>query len=307
MMVNVARGLVEKGLQVDLVLAKAEGPYLSLLPDNVRVIDFQAPRVLFCLPGLVGYLRREQPKAVLSTMNHTNLVVLWAKLISRVQSKVTVRVCNNLSLSTMNSKEFRGRLLPFLIRCFYPWADMIVTISKGIAKDLIEKTGLTPDRVQVIYNPVVTREVFEKAKENISHPWFIKNRPSVILGAGRLSKQKDFPTLIRACALANQEIPVRLIILGEGKERPALERLVNELGLESIVSLPGFVDNPYTYMDKADLFVLSSRWEGFGNVLVEAMSVGTPVVSTDCPSGPREILEEGKWGKLVPVGDEKVM
>ena len=145
--------------------------------------------------------------------------------------------------------------------------------------------------------------LFAKSEEALDHPWFLPGEPPVILGVGRLTQAKDFPTLIRAFALVRKKHPARLMILGEGEERSKLETLVQELGLEKEVSLPGFVDNPYKYMKRAAVFVLSSKWEGFGNVLVEAMALGTPVVSTNCPSGPAEILENGRWGRLVPVGD----
>ncbi len=197
--------------------------------------------------------------------------------------------------------------MPNFIRIFYPWADEIVTVSNGVADDFASITGLRRERIQVIYNPVVTPEILEKAEEPLNHPWFTPGEPPVILSVGRLAKQKDYPTLIRAFALVHRECPARLMILGEGEERPKLEALIQELGLDDDVSLPGFVDNPYAYMSRAAVFVLSSAWEGFGNVLVEAMAVGTPVVATDCPSGPAEILGGGKWGKLVPVGDiEKI-
>ena len=163
--------------------------------------------------------------------------------------------------------------------------------------------GLSRQQVCVICNPVVTPEIFSKAQEPVDHPWFAPGQPPVVLGAGRLTIQKDFPTLIRAFALVRAQRRARLMILGEGEERPKLEALVRELGLEEDMALPGFAGNLYAYMARAAVFVLSSRWEGFGNVLVEAMALGTPVVSTDCPSGPAEILERGKWGKLVPVGD----
>ncbi|NLO89188.1 MAG: glycosyltransferase, partial [Clostridia bacterium] len=179
----------------------------------------------------------------------------------------------------------------------------VVAVSQGVADDLVKTTGLMRELIKVIYNPIVTPELLEKAKESIGHPWFKPGQPPVILSAGRLTAAKDFPTLIHAFARVRAERLARLMILGEGEERPNLESLVRELGLESDVSMPEFVENPYAYMARAAVFVLSSAWEGFGNVLVEAMAVGTPVVSTDCPSGPAEILEGGKWGKLVPVGD----
>jgi glycosyltransferase involved in cell wall biosynthesis len=191
-----------------------------------------------------------------------------------------------------------------LARWFYPWADAIVTVSQGSADDLV-RLGLSSERIRVIYNPVVTPELFEKAKEPLEHDWFEPGSPPVILGVGRLEKQKDFPTLIRAFAQVRQQRPARLMILGEGQDRPALEALVQELGIEEDVALPGFVANPFAYMARAGVFVLSSLFEGLPTVLIEAIAVGTKVVSTDCESGPAEILENGLYGKLVPVGDSK--
>jgi glycosyltransferase involved in cell wall biosynthesis len=214
-------------------------------------------------------------------------------------------VGNTLSLQSSNATQIKRRLSPYLVRWFYPWADAIVAISQGVAEDLSSLTGLPLERIQVIYNPVVTPKLLEKATEKIAHPWFAPGEPPIILGVGRLTKQKDFPTLIRAFALVRQRYPARLMILGKGEERLSLETLVQRLGLEEEVFFCGFVQNPYSYMAQASVFVLSSAWEGFGNVLVEAMAVGTPVVSTDCKSGPAEILAKGKYGELVAVGDEK--
>jgi len=306
-MVNLARGFYDQGINVDLVLAKAEGPYLSEVPAGVRVIDLHSSRVLFSLPGLVRYLRRERPQSILSAMNHANIVAIWARKLARVQSRVVVTVHNTLSRATTNSSNFRVRLMPRLIRIFYPWADAVVAVSGGVAEDLAKTTGLPQERIRVIYNPIVTPELLEKAKKAVEHPWFAPGEPPVILSVGRLTKQKDYPTLIQAFALVRRKYPARLMILGEGEERAKLEALAQELALQDDISLPGFVDNPYAYMARSAVFVLSSAWEGFGNVLVEAMAVGTPVVATGCPSGPAEILEGGKWGKLVPVGDANAM
>jgi len=306
-MVNLARGFVERGLRVDLVLAKAEGPYLSQVPKEVRVVDLGARRVLYSLPGLVRYLRRERPQAMLSALNHANIVAIWAKLLARVQTRLVVAEHSTLSRSTENASSVRAKLLPFLIKTFYPYADAVVAVSRGVAEDLVTTTKLPMEKIKVIYNPVITPELFAKAEEPLDHPWFRPGEPPVVLGVGRLTQQKDFPTLIRAFALVRREHPARLMILGEGEERPKLEALVRELRLEEDVALPGFVDNPYKYMKRAAVFVLSSQWEGFGNVLVEAMACGCPVVATDCPSGPAEILENGKWGRLVPPGDPEAL
>mgnify|MGYP000901264102 CR=1 FL=1 len=306
-MINLARGFSEQGLEVDLVLAKAEGPYLSQVPPEVRVIDLDSSRVLTSLPGLVRYLRCERPRTLLSTLDHANIVAIWARKLARVPNRLVVRVASNLSESASNAPSLRGRLMPRLVQKFYPLADTVVAVSQGVANDLTSTAGLQRERIQVIYNPVVTADLFEKARESLEHPWFVPGEPPVILSVGRLTKAKDHPTLIRAFARIRREHSARLMILGEGEDRPNLEALIRELDLEEDVSLPGFVDNPFQYMKRASVFVLSSRWEGLPNTLIQAMAVGTPVVSTDCPSGPAEILEGGQWGRLVPVGDVEEM
>jgi glycosyltransferase involved in cell wall biosynthesis len=179
-------------------------------------------------------------------------------------------------------------------------------VSQGVAKNLVDM-GLPSEKIEVIYNPIVTPELSEKLQESLNHPWFLPGQPPVILGVGRLQKQKDFPTLIHAFAKVRQQQPLRLMILGEGSERSNLESLVQELGIAKDVVFPGFVANPYAYMAQAAVLVLSSAWEGFGNVLVEALAAGTPIVSTDCESGPAEILANGQYGKLVPVGNAEDM
>jgi len=303
-LVNLIRGFIEQGLSIDLVLVKAKGPFLSLIPPEVRIVDLGANRLLFSIPGLVNYLRQNQPQALLSAMHDINLVALWARRLAGVSTRVVVSVHNTISQESQNSTQLKRRIAPYLARWFYPWADAVITVSQGAAEDF-ESLGLSSKYLRVIYNPVVTPELFQKTLEPLEHPWFTSDSPPVILAVGRLEAQKDFPTLIKAFAEVRQQRPARLMILGEGQDRPVLEALVQELGLESDVALPGFVDNPYTYMAKAGVFVLSSLFEGLPTVLIEAMAGGTPVVSTDCKSGPAEILDHGKHGKLVPVGDIK--
>jgi len=302
-LLNLARGFDERGLAVDLVVAKSEGEYLSHVPKGVRVFDLRASRILTSVPALAHYLRRERPAVMLSAIDHANIVALWARKLSAVPSRIVVSVHSTLTRATAHEPHVRGRLVPRLAGWFYPWADAVVAVSRGVAEDLAASTGLSAERIKVIYNPVVTPELLKKAQESLDHPWFASGQPPVILAVGRLTAAKDYHTLIGAFALVRAERPVRLMILGEGEERCGLENLVRELKLEENVLLPGHIDNPYNYMAQAAVFALSSAWEGFGNVLVEAMAVGTPVVSTDCPSGPAEILEGGKWGRLVPAGN----
>jgi len=300
-MVNLAQGLSEEDIQVDLVLAVAEGPYLEEIPNNVRVVDLGAQRTLTSLPGLVRYLRREKPGSILSAMEHANIITIWAAWLARVNVRVVVSV--HTSYQGLNFSSIRGQFWHWLIRKFYPFADTVVVVSKAAKNDLIESTKLNPDYVDVIYNPVIMPSLLKQSKMPLNHPWFSLNEPPVILGVGRLSKQKDFPNLIRAFAQVRHVCSARLVIIGEGEDRAELEKLVIDLGIEKDVDLHGFVKNPYTYMAHAEIFVLSSAWEGLPTVLIESLAVGTPVVSTDCPSGPMEILEGGKYGKLVPMHD----
>jgi len=305
-MMLLAQAFTKQGLAVDLVLAKANGPYLEQVPPEVRIVDLQASRILASLPALVRYLRRERPVVLLSALEHANIVALWAKRLSFVPTQVVVSVHSTLRHTSLKG-GCRDRLAPFLVRRVYPWAAAVVAVSQGVAKDLTDFGRLSPEKIRVVYNPVPIQEVFDRAKEPLAHSWFAPDEQPVILAAGRLTAAKDFGTLIRAFAMLRQEKAARLLILGEGEERIRLEKLVQELGLGRDVAMPGFVDNPFAFMSRAAVFVLSSAWEGFGNVLVEAMACGCPVVSTDCPGGPAEILENGRYGSLVPVGNVESM
>ena len=307
MMLNLARGFADRGLEVDLVLVKAEGAYLPEVPSAVRVVDLRSSRILTCLPGLFRYFRRAQPHALLSASAGANIAALWAHRIARSDTKVVVATHSTLYAMSQNGPNWKARLAPFLTRYFYHWADGAVAVSEGAADDLCEIANLPDDHVRVIYNPIVTPEFWSKTKEKADHPWLHSNEDPVVLAVGRLTGLKNFPLLLRAFAEVCNHREAKLIILGEGEDRERLETLVKRLSIDGSVDLPGFVDNPYAYMRSADVLVLSSQCEGFGNVIVEAMACGTSVVSTDCPSGPAEILEGGKWGRLVPVEDEKAL
>lgn len=307
-LLNLAQGFVERGLKVDLVVSAGEGLDLWQIPIGVRVINLNAPRVSASLPKLIGYLRRERPNALIPSLHYANEVALLAKHFARVPTKILIPEHNMLSTEVRyHEKGSRQQLIPLAARLLYPYADGIVAVSRGVAEDLAQITGISPKRIHVIYNPVITTQLYEMAKEPVDHPWFNPGEPPVILGVGRLEAQKDFPTLIRAFALVRKKRPVRLAILGWGPDRQKLAALVNELGIEDDVVMPGFIKNPFAYMAKASVFALSSVWEGLSNVLIEAMALGTPVISTDCKSGPAEVLADGKYGWLVPVGNSEAL
>lgn len=330
--VQLAGALAERGHRVDLVLGRARGRFVDEVPQEVRLIDLahraaplaltalmRRPRhlaavwpalfipgvaqVLGAIPALAGYLRSEQPIALISALEFANFAALLAIELSGQPTTSVVTVHNHLSMSIAEADRPHLRLVPRIARHLYPHADAVVGVSEGVARDLCTLLGLACEKVSTIYNPVVTASMAEQALAPVPHPWLTSPGTPVILGVGKLKRQKDFITLIEAFALARAQRDLRLLILGEGPRRAALTDLIDKRGLSSCAELIGFQTNPYAFMSRAALFVLSSAWEGFGNVLVEAMACGCPVVSTDCPSGPAEILAAGRYGRLVPVGD----
>lgn len=304
-MVRLAGGLAERGYDVDLVLGRRDEDdhYRAEVADTVRIVSLDAPRALFSVPRLIRYLRRERPVAMVTSLDYMNVLGVWARWLARVDTRVVVNEQNTLSMVVDNGTRRRKRVLPWLVRQSYRRADGIAAVSEGVADDLARFVGLPRDRVDAIHNPVVVPQLADMTTQPLDHPWFGPDEPPVLLAVGRLTPQKDFETLLRAFAKVRASHAARLLVLGDGDERSRLEALVIELGLEQDVSLPGWAVNPYPYMAAADLFVLSSLWEGLPTVLIEALYCGVPIVATDCPSGPREILQGGRYGSLVPVGD----
>ena len=302
-MLNLACGFADRGFRVDLVLASAEGPYLPMVPPSVRVVDLKCRRVVRTLRPLGAYLRRERPASLLAALNHANVVAMAAARTPGVRTRTVISIHNNLGKEMEVPRTARERTIPWLLGRLHRWADAIVAVSEGVADDLAHRTGIPRHRIDVIYNPVLMPGLLPAASAQPPHPWFEDTSCPVVLGVGRLTHQKNFPALVDAFALVKRDRAARLVILGEGPERPAIEARIRRHGLDDSVALPGFVDNPYAYMARAGVLALSSHWEGLPTVLIESLAVGTPVVSTDCPSGPREILRDGTLGTLVPTGD----
>ena len=303
---DIAGELVNRGIPAHLVLVRAEGHYRDMVPEGVRLIDLDSHRTAASLLKLVGYVRQERPAALLSTLAHANVIALVAKIMRRGRLRVVVRMANTYG-EELASGSFKHRQALRLLKLLLPRADGIVCVSEGVADDLCTRVPAAGPRIETVYNPVVSPSLTEKAEEAVDHPWFNGTGPPVVLSAGRLTAVKDHVTLLRAFAEVVESRPARLVILGEGPERENLLELASRLGIAEKVDLPGFKTNPFAYMARASAFVLSSRYEGFPNVLVQAMACGTPVVSTDCRSGPAEILEGGRWGRLVPVGGWRSM
>ncbi len=306
-MLNLAQGMVQRGIQVDLVLGKAWGPHLKKIPPQVKLVDLKSNGILGKLWSLSRYLKQKKPLVLLSGMHYANEIAIGANFLAGGFTKIVVSEHNTISRAIQQTSNTRKLLIPILVKYLYPLADSVVAVSQEAAKDLSQFTNLSLERICSIYNPVISSELQAKSQAAIEHPWFLNNDCPIILGVGKLFPQKDFPTLIRAFALVRKERSARLVILGWGSLRSQLEALVEELGLQDDVAFLGYVQNPYPYMVRAGVFVLSSAWEGLPTVLIEAMALGTPVISTDCPSGPAEILDHGKYGWLTPVGDSKTL
>ena len=305
-LLRLAGAFADRGFAVDIVVARAEGffndgTFLAHVPENVNIVDLRRSRVLWCLPGLAAYLKRSRPDALLSAMDHANLIAIWAKELAKVDTRVIASVHSTASQETGGSAVKRF-VLRLLLPRFLRRAAAIVAVSKGAADDYTRFMGLPEGSVRVIYNPVIGPDVLRLSDQQPRHPWFVDKASPLVLSVGRLTVAKDYPLLIRSMAAVHAQTGARLVILGDGPERDSLVELIRRSGLEKVVDMPGFTDNPYAYMKRSDVLALSSRWEGLPTVLIEALALGTAVVSTDCPSGPAEILEGGKWGRLVPVG-----
>lgn len=302
---RLASAMADQGVHVELVTF-APKDIRSLFPQldrRLSVFNLGVGSRVRHLAALRAYLRMRRPGALLAAGIRANLLAALCKRMPGRVSPTFLSIHDVITPGLARLGFFAQLSRRFALRFLYPVADGLICVSAGVAEDLSSYSGVTVDKLTVIHNPILAADALKKAQEEPDHPWLRDGQVQVIMGAGRLEAQKDFPTLIRAFALLRKRHDCRLIILGEGKERGALLRLTAALGLEDCVSLPGFVRNPMAYMRRASLFVLSSAWEGFGNVLVEAMAVGTPVVSTDCQSGPREILRDGEFGLLVAPGD----
>ena len=300
---HLARSFLERGFAVDLVVVQAHGPFSRDVPEGAKVIDLHAAGMLAALPRLIAYLRASTPDVLLAAQNHVNLVAALAFRIAHPRTRLFLAEHNDMLEGAQRARGPVNRLRPLAARLLYPVADGIIAVSRGVAESVGIVARIPPGKIHTIYNPLLPDDLERLARARPSHAWFASKSLPVVLAVGRLAPQKDYPTLLRAFALLRARLPSRLIILGEGAERQHLEALADSLGISAHVSMPGFDENPYACIAGADVFVLASAYEGFPSVLVEALACGARVVSTDCRSGPAEILEGGRYGRLVPVGD----
>ena len=303
---EIARQLVRRRFAVDLLITRGGGALRESVPKNVRLLNLNCWwKAVTALPGLVRYIRRERPAVLLSTVEMSNVMALFAKRFFVPDLRLIVRQGTHCT-AQFQFREFGMRMATIAMKRLLPVADAVIAVSLGVAEDL-RRTAPGAGPVWAVPSPVVTPELLEQAASPVDHPWFDDRRTPVILTAGRLVAQKDQPTLLRAFAEIRKTRPARLMILGDGPDCGKLMALARELSIHDDVDFRGFQFNPVAYMARARLFVLSSTYEGLPSALIEAMACGTPVVSTDCPGDPREILEDGRWGRLAPVGDWRML
>lgn len=347
-MLRLAAGFVDRGHRVDLVIEDRDGEFADCIPDGVNVHemgrnDFRHKDLwryrqylmrlghpawhlllsrrlrglrpigrMVALPGIIAYLRRARPDAMLAAEPRYNLLASCARQLAGVKTRIVVSERVNPSRRVGHDGPWAHPEMHRFLRWGYESSDAITAVSSGVADDLAVVAAIPRARISTVYNPVVGPDLPFLAEQPVDHPWFVLGAPPVVLAAGRISPQKDFATLIRAFAAARRARHIRLVILGaEGlgcsDHFQDIRSLIAELGVGDDVDFPGFVANPFAYMARAAAFVLSSRYEGLPGVLIQALACGCPVVSTDCPSGPREVLDDGRFGPLVAVGDDVAM
>lgn len=297
--IRLAKAFIKQGYDVDLLVVRLEGDYIERLPSEINVIDLSCAKVYKAIPFLKRYINLHKPDAIISGGEAPNIVLIISKLLTfKNKAKIVVSIRTHLSTELRKTNSINLKILKYMGKLFYHFADEIVAVSRGVAEDASKIFGLNREKINVIYNPVFDEDLIDKDPYRTKQKLEVAKIPTVI-GVGRLVQQKNFALLINSFSVVLKQKQAKLIILGEGPERLNLEQQIKLLKLDEDVELLGYQDNPYQHMKESDIFVLSSEWEGFGNVIVEAMACGLKIVSTDCPSGPAEILDDGEFGVLV--------
>jgi len=307
--VNIANSLAIRGHDVELVAGNLRGEFAGDINDAVKTVDLDVPRVpglgiLAGVPHLRSYLKSTRPGVLFSSRTHTNIVAILAAELTDVD--VHVAATEHSDYGQM--EDLKEQLTTTIASQIYRFADDIVAVSKGVAESVERNTPVSAEGTTVLHNPVDIEDVQATAREGPYHDWFADPTLKTVVSVGRLGEQKDLTTLLRAIATLRETTPeVRLIVVGKGPRRERLESLAASLGIRDTVSFEGYVDNPYAYMRSSSVFVLSSRYEGLPTVLIEALACGSSIVATDCPHGPREVLVDGEYGWLTPVGNHEAL
>ncbi|WP_290648834.1 glycosyltransferase [Aquisalimonas sp.] len=305
---NLLPEFAHSGAAFDLLVIGGHGPSIpEALPCSIRIVRLPVRTKKLVFPALIPYLLRHRPTALLTANHQLNRAALLARRLTGIPARVAIRMGMSLTAMGAEMRPAQRERLFRSMRHWYPTADAVIAPSQGVGEDLVQIATVRRERLHVIRNPLVNAQLHRMAADTPDHPWFAAGQPPIILGAGSLEPRKDFATLIRAFACVREEIDCKLVILGEGGERGRLSSLAVELGVADALDMPGFAANPYQYMRRAAVFALSSRREGASAVIVEALACGTPVVSTDCPSGPAEVLQPMGARALAAVGDHEAL
>lgn len=291
--------------EIYLMVTNLEGPYVNEIPNDINIIDLQKTSVKRSLFSLIKEINKIKPNVIISTLFHMNLALLIISPFLIGRPRIILREANPPRFSMGGLPK--GKLFIWLYSRLYKRSDAIVAISTDVSNDIQKTLKVKKEKIRIIYNPVDISGIQKKSREKVLHKWFNEKNVPIIISVGRLVEQKDHTTLIKAFAKVRRKKLCKLLILGEGYYYTKLKKMVDNLNLSSDVEFLGFVSNPFKYIHNSDLFVLSSKWEGFGMVLIETLALGTPIVSTDCLGGPHEILNNGEYGKLVPVGNDDIM
>jgi glycosyltransferase involved in cell wall biosynthesis len=306
-LLNLSDGLLAEGNDVTIVLMEATGPLFGEIDSRCRVIPINRPRAIKSVGALAKVFEENIPDIVISFQTHMNVIVSIAMILSRKTIPLIVTehapVSNHIKNDIPRLTRIKNYMMLIAAKFLYRRAYKLIGVSAGVIQEYREFTRLPAHRVKSISTPIVTPKLLKQAQQEPTHLWLLEKKQPVIISMGRLEKVKDHITLLEAFVLLRKQMDVRLIILGEGSEREVLESFIADRNIEAFVDLPGIAINPFREMAHADLYVQTSIYEGFGNVLVEAMACGLPVISTNCPVGPGEILRNGEFGVLLPVRD----
>lgn len=298
-----AKSLNLLNTEIELLGTNVDQKVYHASPDCVHVSSLKASSFRKILLPLIKFLKSKKPDVLLASGPSLHVVTCIAKRITGYPKILVIRIHAHTSSLVEDRRWLNRKILLWLMKHTHQWADYKVSASRGAALDWADLLKIDKDDIEVMYNPAVGEDVLEKSMHPVIHPWLNHNETPVLITVARLEKQKSIDVLLHAFSLVLKEKEVKLIIVGDGSLKKELESLAITLGIKEHVDFYGWVENPYALMSKADLFVLSSWYEGFANVIAEALACGCPVVSTNAPSGPSEILEDGKYGRLVPVGD----
>jgi glycosyltransferase involved in cell wall biosynthesis len=297
--VNIVNNLNKELFSVKLVIGNNNSnAYSEFLDQKINVIDLKTTRLRYSIVKLRKIINKEQPDIIFTTVNHNNIItsLVTASLVNN-KPKLIVRE------AAIRSESKKAKLINKILTkfCYNIIADGVVALSKGVKNDLVMNFGINKGKVKVIYNPVDIEKIEAMKSESIDEEFVDDEK--VLISVGRLVDTKDYPTLLRAFKIISERFKAKLIIAGIGELEKELKQMALDLGIHNNVIFKGFLKNPYKYMSKSDIFILTSKWEGFGHVIVEAMAAGLPVISTECNSGPKEIITNNINGKLVEVGN----